>query len=168
VNDNRLPVQPYEQLPLARDRYALGGRLAYRFAFYTLRLEERAYVDTWEQLASTTDGRLLRDFGRRVMAGLHARFNVQNGASFYRRVYHAVTAPELELPVFRTTDRELAPLLEGVLGGNARWDLSPESAKIGYALVGSGDVMYTRYLNSLYISNRLAFYGTVGVEVSFE
>jgi hypothetical protein len=168
VNRDRLPIQPYEQLPLARDRYALGGRLAYRLGLSTLRVEERVYVDTWEQLASTTDARLLRDFGRRVLAGPHVRFNVQNGANFYHRVYHAVTAPELALPIFRTTDRELAPLVEGEAGANVRWELSPEASKIGYALVGSGDVMYTRYLNSLYISNRLAFFGTAGIEVVFE
>jgi hypothetical protein len=161
-------VQPYEQLPLARDRYALGARLAYRFGVNTLRLEERLYADTWEQLASTTDARLLRDFGRHVLAGLHARVTVQNSANFYRRVYHAVTAPEIELPEYRTTDRELSPLLEPDVGGNVRWELSPESSKIGYALVGSGDVLYSHYLNSLYITNRLAFFGTVGVEVVFE
>jgi hypothetical protein len=169
VARDRLAVQPYEQLPLARDRYAVAARLAYRMGLMTLRLEERLYADTWEQYASTTDARLLRDFfGRRVVAGPHLRVNVQNGANFYHRVYHAVIAPELALPVYRTTDRELAPLFSAEGGGNVRWDLSPESSKIGYAVVGSGDVMYTRYLNSLYISNRLAFFGTVGFEVEFE
>src|SRR5262249_25507247 len=65
VARERLQAKPAEQLPLGRERYALTGRLAYRFEASTLRVEERVYLDSWGLDASTTDLRWMFDVGRR-------------------------------------------------------------------------------------------------------
>lgn len=168
VNQLRLPVRPYEQLPLERDRYALGIRLIRRFGAGTLRLEQRLYRDSWEILASSTDARFLLDVGSRLTIGPHARFHIQSNARFFQRVYHAETEPQLKLPVYRTTDRELGPL-NAITGGLSAWlRLTDEHASPGLLLYASGDVMSTRYVDSLYVSSRLAAYGTMGLEAQFE
>jgi hypothetical protein len=42
----------------------------------------------------------------------------------------------------------------------------PEGA-IKYGITFVGDVMYTRFLNSIYITSRTAVYGSVGFDVEF-
>ncbi len=44
---------------------------------------------------------------------------------------------------------------------------SPEAAT-QFAVVLTGDFMYTRYFNSLFVITRSAVYGTVGFEAEFE
>ena len=74
VNQYRLPVRPLEQLPTARDRYALGVRLAKRFSSLnaTLRLDQRLYYDTWG-IAGDDDRRALRAGRRQAVPRLAAR-----------------------------------------------------------------------------------------------
>jgi hypothetical protein len=169
VNAARLPVRPLEQLPLERDRWALSGRWVKRIGgTSTIRLEERLYRDTWQIYASTTDLRWLIDVSKRLMLGPHARAHVQSGANFYHRIYHAEIAPALVLPIFRTTDRELSPFIAATGGGTARFELSRAESTVRFALLWNGDVMYSHYLDALYIRNRLAVYGTLGVEGVFE
>lgn len=168
VNQLRLPVRPYEQLPLERDRYALALRFIQRLGAGTLRLEERLYDDSWQILASSTDLRFLFDLGSRLTVGPHARFHIQSAARFFHRVYHAETEPVVKLPAFRTTDRELGPL-NALTGGLSAWlRLTDEHASTGLMLYASGDVMSTRYVDSLYVDSRLAGYGTLGMEAQFE
>ena len=168
VNRDRLPVRPYEQLPLERDRYALAGRFITRLGTSTLRLEQRLYRDSWSVLGSTSDLRWITDLTRRLSAWPHVHVHVQNGAKFYNRVYHAELAPEVRLPIFRTTDRELSPLLSLTGGGGARLELAPPGAQIQYGIVMQTDVMYTHYFNALFITNRLGVYGMFGFEAQFE
>jgi hypothetical protein len=169
VNAKRLPVRPYEQLPLARDRWALGARLAHRFGqTSTLRLEERLYADTWENRATTTDVRFLQDVGDRFTFGPHARFNLQTGATFFQRVYHAETTPVVIVPVFRTTDRELGPLWAVTGGASVWWKLGDPHASPAFTLYFSGDALWSHYTDSLYVTERIAGYGTIGLEAQFE
>jgi hypothetical protein len=168
VNDKRLPVRPYEQLPLERDRLAIGLRLAQRFSSSTLRLEERLYADTWQNRATTTDLRWLIDASSRFTVGPHVRFNWQTGASFFQRVYHAEVTPVVSVPAFRTTDRELGPFYAFSGGASAWWKLTSEDAGVAWMLYGSGDVLYSIYTNSLYVNSRVATYGTIGIEAVFE
>jgi hypothetical protein len=168
VNAKRLSVRPYEQLPLERDRLALSVRLVQRLGPSTLRLEERLYADSWENRASSTDGRLLVDLSPRFTVGPHARFHVQTGANFFQRVYHAETEPVVKVPLFRTTDRELGPLWSVTGGASAWWRISPEGEGIGWTLYASGDALYSRYRDSLYVKSRIAGYGTIGIEAVFE
>jgi hypothetical protein len=168
VNANRLPVRPYEQLPVARDRYALAGLYATRTGRATLRVEERVYRDSWAVLASTTDARYIYDLTPRLSVWPHARIHAQTGASFYERAYHAEIAPVVQVPTYRTTDRELSPFLAITVGGGARLNLSPPSARFRYALTGTADALGARYLNAIYIRDRIAIYGSLGFEAEFE
>jgi hypothetical protein len=168
VNRDRLPVRPYEQLPLERDRYALAGRFITRLGTSTLRLEQRLYRDSWAILGSTSDARWIKDLTRRLSAWPHVHVHAQTAANFYNRVYHAELAPEVRLPIFRTTDREVSPLVSVTGGGGARLELAPPAAQIQYGIVISTDVMYTHYFNALFVTNRLAVYGMFGFEAQFE
>jgi hypothetical protein len=168
VNAKRLPVRPYEQLPLERDRLAATLRLVQRLGPSTLRLEERVYADSWQNRASSTDVRLLVDVSPSFTVGPHGRFHAQTGTAFFQRVYHADTEPVVTVPVFRTTDRELGPLWSVTGGASAWWKLSPEGDGVGWTLYASGDALYSQYKDSIYVSSRLAGYGTIGIEAVFE
>jgi hypothetical protein len=170
VNSGRLAVRPYEQLPLERDRYALAGRYARRSGVSTFRIEERLYYDTWGTVASTTDARYIRDITSRFGAGPHARLHAQGAASFYERIYYTDQLPDgaLSVPRFRSTDREMSPLVSVTGGVWGRLDLLAPGRETQVSLIGQFDVLYTRFFNSLYIKNRLALYGTLGLEVRFE
>ncbi len=170
VNATRLPFRPREQLPLSRDRFAAGVRYNRRFSTATLRVDERLYVDTWGIKASTSDFRYLQDLGSSLRVWPHLRFNVQSGASFYRLAYTALLEdgqnPISVLP-FRSTDRELSPMMTVTVGGGARIALSSETASPSYALVVAGELMYSQFFRSLFIKNRTATYASVGLEVEF-
>jgi hypothetical protein len=167
VNAERLPIRPYEQLPLERDRYALALRFAHRFSGSTLRVEQRVYRDSWELFSSSSDLRYLVDIGEHFLIGPHARFHAQTGATFFHRIYIAETTPRIAVPLFRTTDRELGPL-RTYTGGASLWWTVGESSTPSWVLYASGDVLYTSFLDSLYVKSRTGAYGTVGVEAVFE
>jgi hypothetical protein len=64
----RTSYRPLEQLPLSRDRFSLTARLARRLGHSTVRLESRAYADTWSILGFTADARYLLDLRRATPA----------------------------------------------------------------------------------------------------
>ena len=114
VNECRSNIRPLEQLPTARDRYALGLRLNHRFTSTTLRIDERIYYDSWQLKATTTDARYIIDAGKHLRIWPHVRLNAQSGANFYQLAYSANANPQTEqvsLPLYRTDDRELSPLI---------------------------------------------------------
>ncbi|HSO37817.1 MAG TPA: DUF3570 domain-containing protein [Labilithrix sp.] len=168
VNAQRLPVRPYEQLPLERDRRTLAARFAQRFDGSTLRIEQRLYDDSWQVRASSTDVRFLLDLGKHVTAGPHARLHVQTGATFHQRVYHAQVGDPVVVPVYRTTDRELSPLLSLTGGLAVWWRITDPREGVGFMLYGSGDVLRSTYFDSLYAESRTAGYGTIGLEAELE
>jgi len=165
VANLRLDTKSLEQLPLERERYAVTGRLAYRFTSSTLRLEERVYYDTWGLAASTTEARFFVDLSQRVMVWPHLRANVQNGASFYKRVYVA-TGPH-DIPTLRTTDRELSPLETGTAGGGFRWALGKSGSVDDFVLQLTLDGAYTAFNDALYVKSRLAALAVTTLEVAF-
>lgn len=169
VNRTRLPVRPLEQLPTERDRYAAGARFNKRLGNATLRLEERLYIDSWGLKASSTDGRYMVDLSRHLRVWPHARLHAQSGTNFYQLAYSAILDPngEIILPTYRTGDRELSPLLTATAGGGVRLGLGEPEGNVKYGLTFVGDVMYTRYLKSLYVTTRTAVYGAVGFDVEF-
>ena len=171
VNQERLPFRPVEQLPRIRDRYALGARFAHRFNGATLRLEQRLYSDSWSLKATTTDARYVYDLGRHLEVWPHVRFNAQTGTNFYQLAYSATVDPvtsQLVVPVYRTTDRELSPLVSLTGGGGGHFILSPSDAKTQYGIAVQADVMFTKYFDALFITQRTALYGTVGFDAEFE
>jgi Protein of unknown function (DUF3570) len=168
VNQLRLNVRTSEQLPTARDRYAISGHLAHRFASSTLRLDERLYVDSWGLLASTSELRYIIDAGRRLELWPHFRYHVQSAVSFWERAYEAVRAPDgtLGVPVLRTGDRELSPLQTIVLGAGSRIVLA-EPPGTEWDLVLEIDVGQTHFSDALYITERRMGYSTVAIEARF-
>ena len=169
VNSYRLPFRPLEQLPLSRDRYALGARFVSRIPLGTLRIEERLYHDTWIQNATTTDAQYIMDFGRRLHAWPHVRFNAQTGTNFYQLAYSAlVQNGTVILPTYRTTSRELSPLVSGTVGAGGRFSLTSPEAKNQYSVVAQGDIMFTDFLDSLFVTTATAFYGTIGFDAEFQ
>jgi hypothetical protein len=169
VNAKRLPTKPLEQLPLDRQRFSIAGRYVRRFGDRsTLRIDERLYRDTWAIMASSTDFRWLVDL-ERFRVGPHVHVHAQTSAEFYRRIYGvSVGADVANIPAFRTTDRELSPMLGITLGGTGRIGLTSPESKLQLGVFASADALYNHYLDSLYVTDRLAGYGTVGIEGDFE
>jgi hypothetical protein len=165
VTANRLPERSLEQLPLSRQRFALTGRLGHRFDASTLRLEERVYVDSWALAASTTDARWIFDIGRRFAIWPHARFHMQSAVNFWQRAYVSNSVNgSWDLPEYRTGDRELGPLRTVTGGAGLRWFVGTNADPQAWSLTLQGDVMYTSFLDDLYLSNRT---GTIG-SLTFE
>jgi hypothetical protein len=156
VNASRLPERPLEQLPLSRRRGALVGRFAHRFEGSTLRIEERLYNDSWGMVASSTDAKWIFDIGSRFELWPHARFHVQSPVSFWERAYVSSGAPGWNLPEYRTGDRELGPLWTSQGGLGARWFLGTSANLRSWQLGLTGDVMYTSFLNDLYLTYRVS------------
>jgi hypothetical protein len=171
VNANRTSVRVRELLPSSRDRFSVGARINHRFSSGTLRVEERIYTDSWGIKASTTDGKYLHDLGDHLRVWPHLRFHGQTGASFYKLAYPVLiedpNAPPLQLFTYRTGDRELSPMMTITAGGGSRIALTTEKSSVQYAIVISGEVMYSRYFKALYITARTAVYGTLGFEAEF-
>jgi hypothetical protein len=94
------------------------------------------------------------------------RFHAQTGVSFWKHAYVSeATSAGLSLPMLRTGDRELGPFFSVALGGGGRLALG-ETKKIGLSLVGN--VIYSRFLDHLFILNRIGYFGATTVEVGFE
>ena len=172
VNQYRLPMRPLEQLPTARDRYALGIRVAKRFMKLngTLRLDQRLYYDDWSVLATTTDARWVQDVGKRLRIWPHLRVNAQTGASFYALAYAAVLNGNgsITVPLYRSDDRELGPLITLTAGGGLRFSLTAPGSKTQVGVNIAGDAMYTRFFDALFVTTRTAVYGTVGIDFEFD
>jgi hypothetical protein len=168
VNRLRLSLRPNEQVPNARDRYALSGHLAHRAGAATLRLDERLYLDDWGLLAATSELRYIIDLRRRLELWPHLRHHIQGAVSFWQRAYEVVPAPDGSpgVPVFRAGNRELSPLQTIVIGGGARLKLS-EAPSTQWDIVLEVDGGRTGFSDALYISQRLMGYSTLAIEAVF-
>jgi len=159
-----------ENVPRRRDRFAFSGRLAHRWDGATFRGDERFYWDSWGLMASTTDVHVYVDLGRRFVVWPHLRGHAQRGVDFWQRVFEEVPASMGSapgIPVYRAGDRELGPLytltggfgLRALLGGDVH---NPISVSF------QADLIYTRYLDALYITRRRALFGALSFEAGFE
>jgi hypothetical protein len=166
VANARLQAKPLEQLPLERERYALTARLAWRGDNgTTLRVEERGYADTWGLKASTTDARYFIDLSRRWTIWPHARFNVQNSVSFWKRAYTA--NGEHDLPALRTGDRELSSLFTAGGGGGVRVALGKTGSVDDLVLTTTIDAFYTSFADAIYVKERLSALAATALEIAF-
>ena len=151
-----------ERVPQSRQRYAGSALLAHRFSSATLRLDERLYGDSWGMLATTTDFLLPIDVGRMFRIWPHLRFHAQKGVDFWNIDYKATEAIGTEtVPGYRAGDRELGPLLGATLGAGFR--VGGDS----WGLTLKGDAIYTRFLDALYITQRIAGLVTTQLEAKF-
>ena len=170
VNRTRLPIRPLEQLPTERDRYAIGARYVKRLGSSTLRLEERLYRDTWDIKATSTDARYVIDLSRYFRVWPHGRLHAQTGSNFYQLAYSAQVQQDgsIVLPTYRSNDRELSPLITVTGGGGTRIALSSPESKTQYGISLQGDVMYTRFFNALFVTQRTAVYGSLMFDAEFD
>jgi hypothetical protein len=171
----RLDMMPLEQLPDDRQRYALLFRGAHRFETATLRGDERLYVDSWGQMASTTDLRILWDFytpeGKdggdafpQMRLTPHARFHIQGPVDFWQRAYVAVpTQNGFQIPALRTADRELGPLFSVTAGLGLRAAVTSE-----LALAVQAEGLYTQFGDHLYIYDRFGLFTASTMELEFD
>jgi len=166
VNRLRLPVRVAEAVPDNRQRYAGSGLIAHRFNSVTLRLDERLYIDSWGLKATTTDFTLPVDFTDWLRVWPHLRAHAQTGVDFWERAYVATpNAGGLALPLLRTGDRELGPMLMGTGGLGTKIDFGTEP---GFGVTLSGDAVYSRFLDHVYIQDRLALFVAMIMEAEFE
>ncbi len=157
-----------ENVPRERNRSALAGRLAYRSGIATFRGDERFYYDNWGLLATTTDVHEYIDLGSRVVVWPHLRAHLQRGVFFWRRILEQIPNPvgPAGIPTYRAGDRELGPLytLTGGFGIKVRLNAD---IKAPWTLSFQLDGIYTRYLDAVYISERRAVFGALGLEAMF-
>lgn len=167
VNFFREPERPLEQLPLSRKRFAVAFAIAHRFADATIRASERLYIDTWGTKATTTDARFMYDLLKELRIWPHARFHAQTAASFYELAYVIQRTPDGRaiLPSLRTGDRELGPLIAVTVGGGMRYEFGARRS-LGLSL--AGDFIYSRFLDHLFVKQRLGGFGALGFDAEFE
>jgi hypothetical protein len=72
------------------------------------------------------------------------------------------------VPSLRTTDREDSPMVAVTGGAGARFALTPSTSSTQLAITLQGDVLYSKYFQSLYITSRTSVYATLGLEAEFE
>lgn len=165
IASNRLPFAPLEQLPTERDRFALFGRASKRFERSTVRGDERVYIDTWGQWASTTDARYYFDLNDNIRLGGHARFNFQGPVSFWKRAYTATPMPDgtWNIPQYRTADRELGPMMGVTAGANFRASF----ARV-LALQLQVEGLYNQYFDHIYVFDRLGLFTAATIELEVD
>lgn len=159
----RTSVRVSENTPDVRQRYALSGLVAHRFGSATLRFEERLYIDDWLMMASTTDSTIPVDIGSSFRLWPHLRLHAQKGVSFWQSAYTVQeTAQGVVVPQLRAGDRELGPLITASAGAGFR---------IGGDRVGvsfSADAIYTRFLDHLFIQDRIAGFAATVLDLEVQ
>jgi hypothetical protein len=170
VNRERLPQRPLEHLPETRERHALTARFGHRFDHGTLRIDERLYSDSWDLHAATTEIRYYLDLSRRLTLWPKLRVHGQTKTYFWKRAYVAslAGAGALDVPRYRTGDRELGPLATVAVGFGGSYAFGSSLRPSAWALVAQIDAIRTQFLDDLYVTSRTAALGTLGVEGAFE
>ena len=167
MNALRIAERPLEQLPLARDRFALTARLAHRFTHATTRLSERVYVDDWGLKASTTEVRHIVELGARWSIWPKIRLHLQEGVDFWKRAYTIAIGADGShaIPALRTGDRELGPIASLGLGAGLRWDFGEAMRPTAWSATLQWEETRTHFFDALYVRDRNATLITLTVEV---
>ncbi len=166
VNKARAPQRPLEQLPTQRMRFAISASVAHRFKRSTLRISERLYRDDWGTNASTTNVLYFVDVGKAFRVWPHVRVHAQDAADFYKLAYVVKGDPDAPvLPSVFSGDRELGPLLGLTIGGGIKWNVGGAET-VSFAL--SGDAIYTRFFDHLFVRGRWGAFGAFNMEILFE
>lgn len=154
--DERVP----EAVPDTRVGHALAVRgLQYlRWIDGSARLDYQLYVDSWGVLAQIVEPAIAAGLGRDWTVTLYGRFYHQLAASFWQRLY-VVSGPGVA-PRWRTLDRELSPYFTATGGVRIEWLNDP----IGGYLEAA--VSYTTYSDFMFLTDRTALIGQLGVRWS--
>ena len=165
-----LNVRPLEQLP--DGARSLRARRAPHSPLHQHHAADRpAHLLRLVAAQSDHDRRATSSTCRSACAsGRTARINAQTGANFYKLAYGALVDPTqgVTVPLFRTDDRELSPLITLTGGGGMRLALNAPESKTQWGVNFSGDIMYTKYFDALFITFRTAVYSAIGIDAEFE
>lgn len=98
------------------------------------------------------------------------RLNLQTAAEFYQRAYFATGTSNgtVKLPIVRTTDRELGPLLSPSPAIGSRFVVTSPASKIQIGWYTQATLMFSKYFDALYTGSRTAVYGTTGFDVEVQ
>ena len=149
----------------------LGGQLTLTNGHFTLPKPSDDDTDHINPI-NNVDARIVFDVGKSLRLWPHARLNAQTGTNFYQLAYalntSAATTQVPSLPLYRTDDRELSPLVTATVGGGTHLALTSPEAKTQYGVSIQGDVAYTQFFDAIYVLNRTAIFGSIGFDAEFE
>lgn len=156
VDDYRLPAKPAESVPDSRVRHSVAARLMRYLPSFdaSLRVDYRLYTDSWGVTAHTIEPGFDKQFTSRIRGAWRARLYTQSAASFWQREYATEVGM---LPEWRTLDRELSPLTSVSTAARVEMALGDFT---GYL---EGMVMYTQFHDYLFLDDRLAVVGQLGL-----
>ncbi len=119
-------------------------------------------------MATTTDLHEFVNLGSRVVVWPHVRAHLQRGVFFWRRIVGGIPNPvgPAGIPTYRAGDRELGPLYTLTAGFGIKVRLNAD-IKAPWTLNFQLDGIYTRYIDAVYISERRALFGALGLEAMF-
>ena len=169
INEQRANERVAEHVPDARNRVAMTVRLAHRFTRWTFRGDQRAYRDNWGLLAATTDVRFMADASSRLLLWPHLRWHMQNGVSFWRRVYEITTdaSGARHVPVWITGNREQGPQRSLTVGGGVSWSIGPDEDIGRRKLTFTVDGIGTWYGDSLFLQQRYGVFSALTFDAAF-
>jgi len=93
------------------------------------------------------------------------RFHAQTPVGFWQRAYVSGAGPGFSLPEFRTGDRELGPLWAVTGGAGAKVFLGSAANPHFFSIGFETDVVYTSYLDDLFITSRTGILGSLTLQL---
>ena len=153
----RLDIRPPEAVPDLRVGHALALRgLQYIESLgASMRLDYEAYLDGWGVMAHAVEPVFSIPLGDQLLVSVSGRFYWQDSASFWKRTY-VVSQPDRVLR-WRTVDRDLSGY--HTLSGGLRVEWRTDH----FGAYAEGSAMFTRFRDFLFLDQRLALTGLVGV-----
>ncbi|MCP4444284.1 MAG: DUF3570 domain-containing protein [Myxococcales bacterium] len=158
---HRLAFKPAEEVPDSRYRHAaaLRGLRYFDSLGASLRLDYRLYGDSWGMFGHTVETAFSKAFESSLHIESWARVHYQGGVDFWRRTYSVNDATSL--PSLRTTDKSLSPYWQGTGGLRVGW------AFFGFEAYAQSALMYSSFLDHLFIDSRIAIMSQGGLRWHF-
>lgn len=156
-----LAARPLEEVPDTRYRHALGLRgLRYlSFLHSSARVDYRFYLDSWGMQAHTGEVAWYAQLAEHWRLNVWSRFHWQSSAAFWERAY--LVEDPATIPALRSSDRSLSRSWHSTAG--LRGEYEGESLAVYLEL----SAMYSRFPEFLFLDNRTALIGQLGVRWRF-
>jgi hypothetical protein len=156
-----LAARPLEEVPDTRYRHAIGLRgLRYlSFLHSAARVDYRFYLDSWGLQAHTGEVAWYAQLAEHWRLNVWSRFHWQSSAAFWERAY-LVDDPDT-IPALRSSDRSLSRSWHSTAGLRGEYDRETFAAYVEVS------AMYSRFAEFLFLDNRTALIGQVGVRWRF-
>lgn len=153
----RLPARPPESVPDLRVGHALGVRALLSIGPIegSVRADYQFFFDDWGMTAHAVELALTGTATTGLRLVGYGRFYAQTAVSFWRRTYGVTDVDSV--PVFRTLDRDLSSYHALTGGLRVEWEVDDVG---GYL---DGALTWTQYDDFLFLDERIALLGQVGV-----